>query len=153
MTPGAQSGSTEHSSRSKISSITRPIRSESGTSTVGEHEANRRICSCIAGIIVGMVFSETISLVAGWPAPISLAAIAGLTPLLWRRHSRALPGLALVVFSMVVLNAFLAGVLSIVDERYQCRVIWLIPLLAGIFVLDWLEHRMPEKSVAAQKIA
>jgi len=31
----------------------------------------------IAGIIVGVVFSETISLVAGWPAPISLAAIAG----------------------------------------------------------------------------
>jgi hypothetical protein len=88
-----------------------------------------------------------------WTIVFSLAAIAGLTPLLWRRHSRALPGLALVVFSMVVLNAFLAGVLSIVDERYQCRVIWLIPLLAGIFVLDWLEHRMPEKSVAAQKIA
>ena len=31
----------------------------------------------IAGIIVGVVFSEMISLVAGWPAPISLAAVAG----------------------------------------------------------------------------
>ena len=31
----------------------------------------------IAGIIVGVVFSEMISLIAGWPAPISLAAVAG----------------------------------------------------------------------------
>ena len=31
----------------------------------------------IAGIIVGVVFSEMISLLAGWPAPISLAAVAG----------------------------------------------------------------------------
>ena len=31
----------------------------------------------IVGIIVGVVFSEMISLVAGWPAPISLAAVAG----------------------------------------------------------------------------
>jgi hypothetical protein len=54
---------------------------------------------------------------------------------------------------MVVLNAFLTGVLSIVDERYQCRVIWLIPLLAGVFVLDWLEHRDAKKVAAAQKTA
>jgi macrolide transport system ATP-binding/permease protein len=31
----------------------------------------------IAGIIVGVLFSEMISIVAGWPAPISLAAVAG----------------------------------------------------------------------------
>ena len=31
----------------------------------------------IAGIVVGVVFSEMISLVAGWPAPISLTAVAG----------------------------------------------------------------------------
>lgn len=88
-----------------------------------------------------------------WTIVFSLVIIAGLTPLLWRRHSRGLPGLALVVFSMVVLNAFLTGVLSIVDERYQCRVIWLIPLLAGVFVLDWLEHRDAKKVAAAQKTA
>lgn len=86
-----------------------------------------------------------------WTIVLSLAVIAGFTPLLWRRHSRGLSGLALVVFSMVVLNAFLTGVLSIVDERYQCRVIWLIPLLAGVFVLDWLENRTVAGSVAAQE--
>ena len=31
----------------------------------------------IAGIIMGVMFSEMISLVAGWPAPISLTAVAG----------------------------------------------------------------------------
>jgi macrolide transport system ATP-binding/permease protein len=31
----------------------------------------------IAGIIIGVLFSEMISIVAGWPAPISLAAVAG----------------------------------------------------------------------------
>lgn len=31
----------------------------------------------IAGIIVGIAFSATISIVAGWPAPISLTAVAG----------------------------------------------------------------------------
>ena len=31
----------------------------------------------IAGIIVGVVFSELISILAGWPAPISLTAVAG----------------------------------------------------------------------------
>jgi macrolide transport system ATP-binding/permease protein len=31
----------------------------------------------IAGIIVGVLFSEMISVVAGWPAPISLTAVAG----------------------------------------------------------------------------
>jgi len=80
---------------------------------------------------------------------LSLTVIVGLTPFLCRRHSKGLPGLALVVFSMVVLNAFLTGVLSIVDERYQCRVIWLIPLLAGVFLLDWLEHRAERGSAAA----
>ena len=50
---------------------------------------------------------------------------------------------------MVVLNALLTGTLSIVDERYQCRVIWLVPLLAGVFLLDWLEDRTAAKTFAA----
>jgi hypothetical protein len=84
-----------------------------------------------------------------WTLIVSLTIVAGLTPLLWRRHSTGLPGLVLVVFSMVVLNAFLTGVLSVVDERYQCRVIWLIPLLAAVFVLDWLEQRAAGKGADA----
>jgi hypothetical protein len=93
---------------------------------------------------------DALTAVQFWTVLLSLAIVAALTPLLWRSHSSSLPGLALAVFSMVLLNALLTGALSIVDERYQCRVIWLIPFLAAIFVLDWLEHRKAEKRGAAQ---
>ena len=76
-----------------------------------------------------------------WTIIASLAAMAVLIPLLWRRHSPRLAGLSLVVAAIVVANALVTGVLSVVDDRYQCRVIWLVPLLAGIFFLDWLQQR------------
>jgi hypothetical protein len=78
-----------------------------------------------------------------WTIVASLAAIAALIPFLWRRHSPRLAGLSLVVFGMVVANALVTGVLSVVDDRYGCRVIWLLPLLVGIFFLDWLHQREP----------
>jgi hypothetical protein len=80
-----------------------------------------------------------------WTIVASLAAIAVLIPFLWRRHSPRLAGLTLVVAAMVVANAGVTGVLSVVDDRYQCRVIWLAPLLAGIFFIDWLQQRNAAK--------
>jgi len=76
-----------------------------------------------------------------WTVITSLAAIAVLIPFLWRRHSPRLAGISIAVFSTVAANAFVTGVLSVVDDRYQCRVIWLVPLLAGLFVIDWLHQR------------
>ena len=76
-----------------------------------------------------------------WTIVASLAAMAVLIPLLWRRHSPRLAGLTLVVVAAVVANALITGALSVVDDRYQCRVIWLIPLLTAIFLLDWLQQR------------
>jgi hypothetical protein len=76
-----------------------------------------------------------------WTIVASLAAIAALIPFLWRRHSQRLVGLTLVIAATVVANAGVTGVLSVVDDRYQCRVIWLVPLLAAIFFLDWLGQR------------
>jgi hypothetical protein len=67
--------------------------------------------------------------------------MAALIPFLWRRHSPRLAGLTLVIAATVVANAGVTGVLSVVDDRYQCRVIWLVPLLAGIFFLDWLQQQ------------
>ena len=80
-----------------------------------------------------------------WTIVASLAAIAVLIPFLWRRHSPRLAGLTLVVAATVVANAWVTGVLSVVDDRYQCRVIWLVPLLAGILFLDWLQQRETAK--------
>jgi hypothetical protein len=41
----------------------------------------------------------------------------------------------------VIMNAFVTGVLSGVEPRYQSRVIWLLPLLAGLLILDWRGRR------------
>ncbi len=71
---------------------------------------------------------------------VSLAVIAVFVPLLWRRHSPRIAGLCVVVVSMVVANAMVTGTLSMVEDRFECRVIWLIPLLATICVLDWLNQ-------------
>jgi hypothetical protein len=42
---------------------------------------------------------------------------------------------------MVIAIGFVTGILSMVEDRFQSRVIWLPPLLAGVFVLEWLDHR------------
>jgi hypothetical protein len=75
-----------------------------------------------------------------WGIVASLGVIV-LVMLFARRYSRMFAGLSLVIVSVVVGNAFVGGVLSVVDDRYGCRVIWLIPLLAGLTILDCLAQR------------
>jgi hypothetical protein len=70
---------------------------------------------------------------------VSVALIGVFTPRMWRRRSPRLAGLGLVIVSTVVANAFVTGILSMVENRFQSRVIWLLPLLAGILVLDWFD--------------
>lgn len=84
---------------------------------------------------------DQVSEIQRWVVAISLVAILFLGSLLWRAHSTRLPGLFVVIASMVVLNALITGVLSVVDDRYQCRVIWLLPLLAEIMTLELLQYR------------
>jgi hypothetical protein len=91
---------------------------------------------------------DLFTVIQWWTIVASLAAMAVLIPFLWRRHSRRLAGLTLVVAATVVANALVTGVLSVVDDRYQCRVIWMVPLLAGIFFLDWLHQRGTARLVA-----
>jgi hypothetical protein len=54
---------------------------------------------------------------------------------------------------MVVANAAVTGVLSVVDDRYGCRVIWLAPLLAGMLLLDWLSQREAARANAQEALA
>jgi hypothetical protein len=51
---------------------------------------------------------------------------------------------------MVIANAFVTGVLSMVEDRFQSRVIWLLSLLAGLFVMDWLDHWQRPESEARE---
>ena len=84
---------------------------------------------------------ELLTEIQWWTIIASLAAIGALIPFLWRRHSTRIAGLSLVVAATFVANSLVTGVMSVVDDRYGCRIIWLIPLLAGVFFLDWLNQR------------
>lgn len=86
-----------------------------------------------------------------WVIVLSMMSIAVFTPLIWRCRSPRLDGLFMVILAVLVANAFVAGVLSGVVHRYQCRVIWLIPLAAGVVVLQWLQQRAAAKDQIAGK--
>jgi hypothetical protein len=91
---------------------------------------------------------DRLSDIQWWTVVASLGATGVLIPFLWRRRSPQLAGLTLVIVSMVVANAFVTGVLSDVEDRYECRVIWLIPLLAGIFLLAAFQQRGTRGEIA-----
>jgi hypothetical protein len=80
---------------------------------------------------------------------VMIAAVAGffvLLPLAWRRKRWQLVGMAVIVPAAVIANAFLCGVLSELDGRYQGRVIWILPLLTLLLAIDqWSERRAVAK--------
>lgn len=74
-----------------------------------------------------------------WPhAPVLLAG-AALALLAWRRAARAgdLRRLGLVVGVLVGVsaNAVAAGALSKPNPRYEARILWLVPVVAGLALL------------------
>ena len=79
--------------------------------------------------------------VQAWTVWASLVVISVWALLLGRGWSRRLVGLAAVIIFVVIANAAVTGVLSNVEDRYQSRVVWLVPLLAGVMVLEWLDRR------------
>jgi hypothetical protein len=78
---------------------------------------------------------------------VSLVLIALFTPRIFNRRCPRLAGLSLVIVSTVIANAFVTGILSMVENRLQSRVVWLLPLLAGVLVLDWLGETTRFKSL------
>jgi hypothetical protein len=83
-----------------------------------------------------------------WVVRAFLVLMIAFVPLVWRRLSRQLLGLSIVVVFIVVANAFVTGTMSMVDERYGSRVIWLVPFVVGLVALDWFSAR----GSAARKI-
>ena len=76
--------------------------------------------------------------VQNWTIITSLLVIGAFTRHLWRRRTPRLAGLSMVIVPMVIANAFVTGALSMGEDRFQSRSIWVLPLLAGLFVLEWL---------------
>ena len=76
----------------------------------------------------------------------SLLVIGVFTPRMWCLRPTRLGGLSVVIVSAVVANAFVTGTLSMVENRFQSRVIWLLPLLACLWVMDWLSAGKEQKA-------
>ena len=81
---------------------------------------------------------DFLSMIQNWTVVLSLALIPAFGILLWRRWTFRLAGLSLVIISAVLANALVTGVLSTVEDRYQSRVVWLIPFLAVTFIFVWI---------------
>jgi hypothetical protein len=76
-----------------------------------------------------------------WIVIASLGIIAFLSVTVNRERSPELASLGIVISFVVIINAAITGVLSMPEDRFQTRVIWLVPLFAGLSVLSWLSNR------------
>jgi hypothetical protein len=76
-----------------------------------------------------------------WPVYAAALVVAAFLPWLWRRREVQLLGFFVIIVPTLIANAFLTGVFSEVDSRYQARVIWLLPLLAGVILYRWKDAR------------
>jgi hypothetical protein len=54
-----------------------------------------------------------------------------------------------LIIPVVIANAAITGVLANVEDRYQCRVIWLVPLLAAMMAATWLQRRRRPAALAS----
>ena len=75
-----------------------------------------------------------------WTVIASLVLMGAFAPFVLRRRPTRLLGLAAVVIFVLIVNAFVTGVFASVEDRYESRVIWLLPLLAILFALASLDH-------------
>lgn len=76
-----------------------------------------------------------------WTVIVSLVLTGAFAPFVLRRRPARLIGLSAVVIFVIIANALVTGVFANVEDRYQSRVIWLLPLLAILFALEWIDHR------------
>jgi hypothetical protein len=84
---------------------------------------------------------EFFSSMQDWTVVASLVVIV-CAALFWRPGwTPRVIGLATIVGFVLIANAAVTGVLANVEERYQARVIWLVPLLAIVLALTWLDQR------------
>jgi hypothetical protein len=81
------------------------------------------------------------SSVQEWTVIASLVLMGVFASFLLRLQPERMIGLTAVVTFVIIANAFVTGVFSNVEDRYQARVVWLLPLLAILFVLHWFENR------------
>jgi len=80
---------------------------------------------------------ELLTTLQFWVVIGSLLLIAIFSPLLGSARPARLASLTALVAFVVVVNAAITGVLSMPEDRFQSRVIWMVPLVAQLYVLAW----------------
>jgi len=79
--------------------------------------------------------------VQDWALYVSLLLIALWLIFARRLWTPRLSALSALILYVLLANAAVTGNFSNVEDRYQARVIWLLPLLALAFLLTWLGRR------------
>jgi len=76
-----------------------------------------------------------------WPVYAAILVLAASLSWIWRSRQIRFLGFLIVIIPTLIANAFITAVASEVDSRFQARVVWLLPLLAGLVVLCWKDSR------------
>jgi hypothetical protein len=76
-----------------------------------------------------------------WTVCAAILVLIASLPWLWRTHQTRFQGFLIVIIPTLIANAFITAVASEVDSRFQARVVWLLPLLAGLIVFCWEDSR------------
>ncbi len=74
-----------------------------------------------------------------WVVIGSLGIFAVFALLLGRALSARLAALTLTTVFVVIVNAAVTGILSMPEDRFESRVIWLVPFLSLLFALAWID--------------
>ncbi len=99
-----------------------------------------------SGQITGRLPLDFFTALQFWTVIASVAAVALLFPILSRGQPPRLLGLGSVIFPVIIANALVTGALALVEARYQSRVIWLLPLFAGILLFYCIDGRRAQAS-------
>jgi len=87
-----------------------------------------------------LVGTTPIALVRTVTTPVATFSLLLLPVLLWwagRRKDRLALSLLMSVAAALVINALIAGAFSDIHDRYQSRIIWLVPLAAAVVIARW----------------
>lgn len=106
--------------------------------TVASLQASRQVRDTTGRGIVRAV-TTPVALLSLLLLPIALV-------LAWRRREAAVFSLLAVVGTGLLINAGLAGALSDVHDRYQSRVVWLVPFALMIVTLKWRRDQTLSRS-------
>ena len=81
---------------------------------------------------------------------LAVAPVSGIfLALLWPSRPRRLLELGAITVCLIVANAAVTGPLSMPEDRFACRLIWMAPLFAGLSVMACVSQRRSAGEAAA----